>query len=124
MTVQQRPYAWALAAAFLFALMGTLPAQAADAAKVNRTIGNITAVSMVSITIQPERGGATTFVMNDATKVRLDGKPASRGDLKVGQRVRVNYDGKNALEISNRIRHKKSGDGQAPATPAPPAATQ
>lgn len=133
MTVRLRASACALAATFAFGLLSALPTLADDPAvpaapaapaapapaAVTRTNGEITDVGATSITIKPRKGDAKTFTINDATKIKIDGKDATAADLKVGQRVRVNSaDGTTATEISNRTRAPKAG-GQTP----PPAAT-
>ena len=136
MTLRQRPNAWPLAATFAFALLPAFPAMAADppattpapaapaVPATQRTNGSITAVSATSITVKPRNGDAKTFTINAATKIKIDGKDATAGDLQVGQRVRVNSaDGTTATEISNRTRAPKAGGAPppaaAPATPAP-----
>lgn len=123
MIARLKTRAWALGAAFLFALLVALPVLAADAPAVQRTTGKITAVSATSISIQPRTGDAKTFTITAATTVRIDGKAAAIGDLKKDMRVRVNNDGTNALEISNRVRKPAAPPAaEAPAPPLAPAA--
>lgn len=80
-------------------LIGSGTATAADTATVR---GRVTKIDQTSktVVVHPNEGAEVIVAVTDASRLEVDGKPATLAQLKEGQRVRVVYDPKAKALVS------------------------
>ena len=70
-------------------MAGSVLAKGAKTPNPNNGHGKITAMSATSITVTPKDGPAKTFTISSATKVMLDGQPATASALTTGLHAKI-----------------------------------
>ena len=81
-------------------------------AKVSKVNGTVTAVSDASITVKPVKKNAeeVTVNINEETKIKVNGKKATAGDIEEGMKVMVQYNETAAISIMAKSDPRKDKD--------------
>ncbi len=82
--------------------------------------GKVTAVSESSITVKPGKKDAeeVTVAINEETKIKVNGKPATAKDIETGMKATVKHNDTAATSISaNAVGKKKAKDKKKSETP-------
>lgn len=90
----------------------------------NRVVGQVTAISPTSISIQNSRtGSSVTLAISSSTTITSNGQTATTGDIQVGSTVFATENSSNTSQAMSILVNPSFGGGSAPGSGAAPSAT-
>ncbi|HEY8999604.1 MAG TPA: hypothetical protein VIM53_04805 [Candidatus Saccharimonadales bacterium] len=81
--------------------------------RADRVIGQVTAVSSTSITVQTQSGSSSTLAITSSTTITDNGQSATTSDIQVGDTVFITEDSSNTSQASRIMVNPSFGGGQS-----------
>lgn len=80
--------------------------------RADRVVGQVTAVSSSSITVQTQSSSSTTLAITSSTAISNNGQTATTSDIQVGATVFITENSSNTSQASRILINPSFGGGQ------------